>query len=563
MNTRQRLALTTLLLPVVIVSMDLTVLYLAVPALSEDLRPTGSQLLWIMDVYGFVLAALLIPAGRIGDRIGRRRLLVVGAVLFGLASVAAAFSTSAEWLIFARATMGVGGATLMPSTLALIRTTFTDERQRARAIGLWTAAFAAGGALGPVVAGGLLAFFPWGSAFIINAPAVVLLLVGLRLWVSESRADTTAPLPLVGALIGLTLVLSAMALLKQSTSGVWGMIEWLLLAVTLAAGAGFLWHQRRARHPLIDRELIRVPGVRLGLLVVAVGMFALTGPSMSLAQYLQLVLGLSPLLASLAMIPMAVFGIGGAILASILIAQLSKPRVIVLGLVAASIGLFGIALATPTQSLVLVLSGGVVLSIGVTAFLSLATDLTVAAAPSDHAGSTSALSETGSELGAALSIAILGSAASVVYRSTLSLPLGLDAADAEQAGQSLHNAVATADTLPTEMSGTLLEAAQSAFNAGQSAITTGAAFLLLALACVVMATTRGRVPSNEADVDTADLTVPLARQCSVTVEVPERDDNGRALIPMQAKPPRVAFRRTRTAAMRLFQFQRGRLDGWL
>ncbi|MFC7945309.1 MFS transporter [Microbacterium oxydans] len=492
MHPRQRLALATLLLPVVVVSMDLTVLYLAVPTLSEQLRPSGSQLLWIMDVYGFVLAALLIPAGRLGDRIGRRRLLMIGAALFGIASLAAALSTSAEWLIFSRAMMGVGGATLMPSTLALIRSTFTDEQQRARAIGLWTAAFAAGGVLGPIVAGGLLEFFPWGSVFIINAPVVALLLIGSRLWVSEYSAVKPAPLPLVGAVLGLALVVSAMALLKQSTSGAWGATEWLLLTATLVSGVAFGWHQRRAPHPLIDRPLVRVPGVRLGMLVVAVGMFALTGPNMSLAQYLQLVLGLSPLIASLAMIPMAVFGIGGAIVASILITKLSKVRVIVLGLVAASIGLFGIALATPMQSLVLVLLGGIVLSVGITAFLSLATDITVAAAPPDQAGSASALSETSSELGAALSIAVLGTSASIVYRSTLSLPSGLSTDDAEQAGESLQNAAAKAATLPETVGGPLLEAAQSAFNFGQSTLMAVAAVVLLTLAIVVMMSTRGR-----------------------------------------------------------------------
>jgi DHA2 family multidrug resistance protein-like MFS transporter len=492
MQPPQRLALATLLLPVVVVSMDLTVLYLAVPALSDQLRPSGSQLLWIMDVYGFVLAALLIPAGRLGDRIGRRRLLMIGAALFGIASLTAASSTSAEWLILSRAMMAVGGATLMPSTLALIRSTFTNEQQRARAIGLWTAAFAAGGALGPVVAGGLLEFFSWGSVFIINAPVVALLLIGSRLWISESRAVKPAPLPLVGAVLGLALVVSAMALLKQSTSGTWSATEWLLLAATLASGTAFWCHQRRATRPLIDRTLVRVPGVRLGMLVVAVGMFALTGPNMSLAQYLQLVLGLSPLLASLAMIPLAVFGIGGAILASILIAKLPKLRVIVLGLVAASTGLFGIALATPMQSLVLVLLGGIVLSIGLTAFLSLATDLTVAAAPPDQAGSASALSETSSELGAALSIAILGTSASIVYRNTLSLPPGLNTDDAEQAGQSLQNAAAIADALPETLGGPLLEAAQSAFNSGQSIITAVAAAVLLTLAIVISISTQSR-----------------------------------------------------------------------
>lgn len=492
MLPRQRLALGTLLLPVVVVSMDLTVLYLAIPALSEQLMPTGPQLLWIMDAYGFVLAALLIPAGRLGDRVGRRRLLLVGATLFGAASLGAAFSPSAEWLIFSRAMMGIGGATLMPSTLALIRSTFTDEQQRARAIGLWTAAFAAGGALGPVVAGGLLELFPWGAVFIINVPVVILLLIGARLWVSEARADDPAPLPLVGAVLGLALVVSAMALLKQSAAGAWGSTEWFLVGATLVSGVAFGWHQRRARHPLIDRALVAVPGVALGVGIVAVGMFALTGPNMSLTQYLQLVLGLSPLQAALVTIPMAVFGIGGAILASILIAKIPRPRVIVLGLVAASVGLFGIALATPMQSLVPVLLGGVVLSVGVTAFLSLATDLTVAAAPMEQAGSAASLSEMSSELGAALSIAVLGTVGSIVYGSTLSIPPDVGADDAEQARQSLQNAAAAADALPDAVGAPLLEAAQSAFDAGQSTIAAAAAVALLLLAVLTALAATGR-----------------------------------------------------------------------
>ncbi|WP_145942826.1 MFS transporter [Corynebacterium glyciniphilum] len=486
MNRRQRFVLATLLLPVVVISMDLTVLYLAAPSLSEQLRPSSSQLLWIMDAYGFVLAALLIPAGRLGDRIGRRRLLLIGALLFGFASLSSAVSTSAEWLIISRAMMGLGGATPMPSTLALIRTSFTDEQQRARAIGLWTAAFAAGGALGPVVAGVLLEFFPWGSVFIINVPVVLLLLLGIRLWVAESRARMPAPLPLVGALIGLVLVVSAMALLKQATAGAWSATEWLLLTLTIAACTAFAGHQRRAAHPLVDRGLVRMPTVRLGLLIVAAGMFTLTGPNMFLSQYMQLVIGLSPLLTSLAMVPMAVFGISGAILASALIAKLPKTRVIVFGLIAASIGLIGIAVATPTQSLILVLLGGIVLSIGVTTFLSLATDLTVSASPPDQVGSASALSETSSELGAALSIAVLGTAASMVYRRMLSLPPGLNTSDTEQAEQSLQNAAATADTLSESDESRLIEAAQTAFAAGQSVITAGAALLLLALAGAVV-----------------------------------------------------------------------------
>lgn len=490
MNPRQRWALATLLLPVIVVSMDLTVLYLAAPALAAQLNPSASELLWIMDIYGFVLAALLIPAGTLGDRIGRRRLLAVGATLFGAASVGAAFAPTAEWLIAARALMGVGGATLMPSTLALIRTTFPDDAMRGRAIGLWTAAFAAGGALGPIVAGALLEFFPWGSVFLINAPVVIVLLFGLARSVRETDADRTIRVGILGAIIGLTLIVAAMGLLKYVGSGAWGAAGWVLTAMTIAAAMGFWFHQSRSSNPWLDRELLANPAVRLGLTIVAVGMFALTGPNMYLAQYYQLVLGLSPLLASLSMLPMAAFGVAGAIGASILAQRLQKERVVVLGLCAGAAGLLALIAATHSHTLILVIIAGALLSAGITAFLSLATDITVSGASERKAGAASALSETSSELGAALSIAILGTIGTVVYRSTLSLASGIPIELARKASESITAADSVAQSLGAESGGAVLQAARDAFTVSQGGILGIAAAVLVALALFVGIRTR-------------------------------------------------------------------------
>lgn len=491
MIVRQRLALATLILPVIVVSMDLTVLYLAVPELSRDLKPSGTQLLWIMDVYGFVLASLLIAAGRCGDIIGRRRLLVIGAILFGAASLAASTSPTAEWLTGARALMGLGGATLMPSTLALIRTTFTDEQQRSQAIGLWTAAFAVGGAIGPIIAGMLLEFFSWGVVFVLNVPVVIVLLIGLFLWVDESRAETRTRLPLFGAFVGLLAVLSTMALLKELSAGHSRVRIPILVAASIVTVVGFVLHQRRGRNPLIEPDLAGVPRVRWGLLIVAIGMFALSGPNMSLSQYLQLVLGLSPLEASLAMIPMAVFGIAGAMIGSALASRRSSASVIRWGLLTACVGLVVLAGSSPLQSVALIIAGGIVLSMGVTAFLSTATELTVGAAPEGRAGAVSALSETSSEFGAASSIAVLGATSSFVYNRTLSLPDGLGGGPAEHANDSLQNAIALARNIDGPTGDALTEAARAAFSSGQSLICAVAALMLLILAI----TLRGRLPT--------------------------------------------------------------------
>lgn len=208
-------ALGSLLLPVLLISVDNTVLSFAIPRLSEALRPSASQLLWIIDIYSLMLAGLLVTMGTLGDRIGRRRLLLIGASGFGCASGLAALSTSAEMLIAARALLGVAGATLMPSTLSLLRNIFPDPRTRTTAIAAWTATFAGGGALGPVLGGWLLGGFWWGSVFLINLPVMALLLVLAPVLVPESRNPAPAPYDVTSAALSLVAMVSLLFGIKK------------------------------------------------------------------------------------------------------------------------------------------------------------------------------------------------------------------------------------------------------------------------------------------------------------------------------------------------------------
>src|SRR5699024_6428922 len=280
--------------PVILTSMDITILHIAIPTITGELAPSSSQTLWILDVYGFLLAGLLIVMGNIGDRIGRRRLLLIGAALFGAASVLAAFAPTPEVLIAGLALMGVGGATLMPSTLSLIRNMFTDPAERLRAVGIWTASLSGGIALGPIIGGLLLEFFWWGSVFLINVPVIVLLLVIAPRLVPEYRSPTSARLDVVSVLLSFTAILPVVWAIKTAA-------EELALtapaavgvAVGALAGAVFLLRQRRLQTPLVDVGLVANPRFSGAILGAGLAMFSLVGVMLYNAQYLQLVAGLS------------------------------------------------------------------------------------------------------------------------------------------------------------------------------------------------------------------------------------------------------------------------------
>jgi MFS transporter, DHA2 family, multidrug resistance protein len=296
---REWMGLAVIALPCLLYSMDLTVLELAVPKLSADLKPSSSQLLWIMDVYGFLLAGFLLTMGTLGDRIGRRRLLLIGAAAFGVASVLAAFSTSAEMLIATRALLGVAGATLAPATLSLIRNMFVNTEQRAFAIGVWATSFAVGAAIGPLAGGFLLEFFWWRSVFLLAVPVMLLLLVLGPVLLPEYRDPGAGRLDLISAAISLVAVVLMIYGLKQIVQDGVAWLPVLTIAAGLAAGVLFARRQRNLDDPLIDLRLFGEPAFGTSLSAFLLSIFVIAGTFFFVAQYLQLVLRLSPLQAGL------------------------------------------------------------------------------------------------------------------------------------------------------------------------------------------------------------------------------------------------------------------------
>ncbi|HMR32678.1 MAG TPA: MFS transporter [Geminicoccaceae bacterium] len=452
---REWVGLAVLSLPTILISMDLTVLYLAVPALAADLAPSGSQMLWIVDIYGFLVAGLLITMGTLGDRIGRRRLLLTGAAAFGCASVLAAFSTSAEMLIVARALLGIAGATLMPSTLSLIRNMFHDDAQRSVAIGVWASSFSVGSVIGPLCGGLLLHYFWWGSVFLLNVPVMLLLLALGPLLLPEYRDPGQGRFDIASAALSIAAMLAS----------IWGtkrLAEHGLAGppiFSLAAGIGLAWlfvhRQRRLSEPLIDLALFRSRAFGTAVATNMLAVFVCLGAMLLIAQYLQLVLGLSPLVAGLWTVPPSIASIIGAMAAPGL-ARSIRPAIIVGGgLALCAAGLLLLALADGRYGLEAAVAALIAMFFGISMVMTLCTDLIVAAAPPERAGAASAISETGGELGGALGIAVLGSVALLLYRLAMT--------DAAAAGLSFTDTLAVARTMPGPSGIELREAANAAF----------------------------------------------------------------------------------------------------
>ena len=309
-----------LTLPVLLISLDNTVLGFAVPALSESLEPTSAQLLWIVDVYSFVLGGLLITMGNLGDRIGRRRLLLIGAFGFSIASTFAAFAPTANTLIAARAALGLAGATLMPSTLSLIRNIFTDPVQRQTAVAAWAAMFAVGGALGPIVGGFLLEHFWWGSVFLIGVPVTLILLVLGRAVLPESRDPNPGPFDLPSSALSLFTMFPAVYTMKKTAEDGLSTIVFVAAAVSVVAGYTFVTRQRRLKAPMIDMSLFRIPRFRSAVSANLVACFGFAGTMFVITQYLQLVVGMSPMRAGLQLLP----GVAASIVCTMAAPRLAK-----------------------------------------------------------------------------------------------------------------------------------------------------------------------------------------------------------------------------------------------
>jgi DHA2 family multidrug resistance protein-like MFS transporter len=493
-------------LPCLLYSMDLTVLYLALPSLTADLKPSSAQLLWISDIYGFMLAGFLITMGTLGDRIGRRRLLLIGAAAFGVASVLAAFANSVAMLIVARALLGIAAATLAPSTLSLIRNMFLDPRQRTFAIGVWVTSFSLGGALGPLLGGLLLHFFWWGSVFLLAVPVMALLLVlGPRL-LPEFRDPDARRFDLVSATLSLVSVLALVYGVKELAQNGFGPEPALSILAGIAVGLAFVRRQQKLAEPLIDLRLFRTPAFSASLAANTLSLFLVFGSFFLIAQYLQLVLGLSPLNAGLWTVPSSLGFVAGSLLTPKIVRRLAPGLTIAYGLGLATIGLAVLAQlhGQGAPALTVLVTGSVLLALGVAPVVTLATDLIVGAASPERAGEASGLSETGTELGGALGIALLGSIATAVYRGQLSdaLPKGLNPHDTDTARSTLAGAAQLAKRLPDHLDAPLLNGARDAFTQGLHAAAIVSAVLAITLAVIAATALRRVQPAPEAETDT-------------------------------------------------------------
>ena len=487
---REWIGLAVLALACLLYAMDLTVLHLAVPSLSADLQPSSSQLLWITDIYGFMVAGFLITIGTLGDRIGRRRLLLLGAAAFGVVSVFAALSTSPETLIASRALLGIAGATLAPATLSLIFSMFLDPRQRQVAIGIWITSFSVGGAIGPVLGGVLLERFWWGSVFLLALPVMALLLVLGPIVLPEYRAPDAGRLDLVSAAMSLLAVLALVFGLKRVAQDGIGPLAVAAVLVGLAVGVAFARRQLRLADPMIDLRLFRHRAFNASLATNLLGIFIVVGYFLFVAQYLQLVLGLSPLQAGLWSLPSAVGFIVGSNLAPRILRRVRPAYVIGAGLGSAAIGLGVLTQVGGSRNadLAILAAGSFVISLGLAPVFTATTDLVVSSAPPERAGAASGISETGAELGGALGIAILGSIGIAIYRGGLagSLPAGVPSEAATIARDTLGGAVSVAAQLPDDAGAALLDAARAAFTQGMQLAVALSAVIAAGIAILAM-----------------------------------------------------------------------------
>jgi len=494
-RARQWAALVTLMLPVLMVSMDNTVLMFALPEISASLRPSGTALLWIVDVYALMLAGLLLAMGSLGDRIGRRRLLVAGAVGFGVVSALAAYSPDAATLVLGRALLGVFGATLMPSTLSLLRNIFPDRRQRRLAIAVWAAGFSGGAALGPVVGGWLLERFWWGSVFLVNIPVVLVLVpLAFRL-LPESRDPRPGPVDPVSIALSLLTMLPVVYAIKDAAEHGLSASAVYAAALGLTAAVVFVRRQLSRAHPLLDVRLLAERAFAGALLANLLSIAGLAGFLYFASQFLQLVMLLDPMQAAMVLLPGLVATVVAGLLAVPLVRHLPVHLLVSGSFVLSATGYAAAAYAGEVATTTTILLAFVALGAGIGLAETLTNDVIIAGVPPHRAGAASAISETAYEVGAVLGVAVLGGILTATYRSALVLPPAVRGDGREAAQETLGAAMQVAGGLPAPAQQELATAAQAAFDLAVQR--TSAAAILVALgAALVSYLTLRRVSSD-------------------------------------------------------------------
>jgi DHA2 family multidrug resistance protein-like MFS transporter len=483
------------MLPVLLVSVDNTVLSFALPEISIALAPTGAEQLWIIDVYPLVLAGLLVTMGTLGDRFGRRRMLLIGASGFAAVSALAAFAPTAGLLIAARALLGLFGAMLMPSTLSLLRSIFQNRDQRRLAIAVWASAFSAGSALGPIVGGFLLEHFDWGAVFLVAVPVLIPLLIAAPLLVPESRDPNPGRIDIVSIVLSMAAMIPVVYAIKSLavdgpslTAGAWALLG-------VAMGYLFVRRQLTAEVPMLDMGLFRRGSFSGAILVNLLSVVALVGFLYFVSQHLQLVLGLSPMMAGAALVP----GMLAMIVAGLSVVPISRrvpPHILVpVGLVFSVAGYLLVAFTTSDHGIAPLVIAFVVLGIGIGGAETISNELILSSAPAEKAGAASAVSETAYELGAVLGTAVLGGLITAFYRGALVVPEGIPAEAAHAATETLAGAYTAAQELPAQLGDALWDAASAAFGSGVM-VTSLIGAGLVVLAGVIAAVTLRKAPAH-------------------------------------------------------------------
>ncbi|MFJ3585433.1 MFS transporter [Streptomyces sp. NPDC090127] len=509
--------LVVLCVSLLLVALDATVLHVAVPSLTEDLRPSSTALLWIVDAYPLICAALLILFGTLGDRVGRRRVLLLGYALFGVASAVAALATAPGVLIGARALLGVGGAMIMPATLSILRAVFPDRRERATAIGIWTAVAAVGAATGPVLGGFLVEHYWWGSVFLINIPLMALILPLGRWLLPESKGSDDGPWDVVGALMAAAGVLGAVLGVKRIGAG-----EYLLAPATCAPlllGAAllilFVRRQKRREHPLIDMRLFSRAAFTTSVGCIVLAMLALVGLELIAVQYLQLVLGLSPLETGLRLLPLTFAAMAAGATGSYTLRRIGPRRMVGWGFVLTAAAVLLLVMMGQHDRPLLLTCGFVLLGFGLQTTLFSAYESMLSEAPPESAGGAAAIGETSYQLGAGMGIALLGSVMNAAYAPGLASVPDVPAEASRAAANSLGEAYQVADQLGGPAGAALYHAARHAFVDGLHITLFVSAGLLLVGALMAL-----RLPRvMECTVDPEDLVTPAPEEASAPEEV--------------------------------------------